>query len=56
MANQSMGFPLVTAVDGKTGRCQLSAPLPRDIAAGKLTTVKLKYHPFGGTALTDGQV
>jgi hypothetical protein len=54
MANQRMGFPLVTAVNGKTGRCQLSAPLPRDIPAGKLTMVKLKYHPFGGTVLADG--
>ena len=47
MANQRMGFPLVTAVDGKTGRCQLSAPLPRDIPAGKLTMVKLKYPSIG---------
>jgi hypothetical protein len=32
----------------------LSATLPRDIPAGKLTMVKLKYHPFGGAVLADG--
>ena len=54
MANQRLGFPLITAVDLQTGRCQLSAPLPHDLPAGKLELVKLKYHPFSGPLLADG--
>ena len=54
MANQRLGFPLVTAVDPKTGRCQLSAPLPRELPPGKLNLVKLAYHPFSGPLLADG--
>lgn len=54
MANQRLGFPLITAVDIRTGRCQLSAPLPQELPAGKLALVKLKYHPFGGLLLADG--
>ena len=54
MANQKVGFPLVTAVDNQSGRCQLSAPLPHDLPVGKLAMVKLKYHPFSGTVLADG--
>jgi hypothetical protein len=53
-ANQKNAFPLVTSVDAQTGRCQLSAPLPHGLAAGKLATVKLKYHPFSGAVLEDG--
>ena len=52
--NQRVGFPLVTAVDSQTGRCELSAPLSHDVPAGKLMMVDLKYHPFGGTVLADG--
>lgn len=52
--NQRMGFPLVTAVDAESGRCTLSAPLAREIPAGKLMMVTLKYHPFGGTVMADG--
>jgi len=55
MLNQRVGFPLVTAVDAQTGRCELSAPLPHDVPAGKLTLVDLKYHPFSGAVLEDGK-
>lgn len=51
---QRMGFPLVTAVDPQTGRCELSAPLRRDLPAGKLALMDMKYHPFSGTVLADG--
>jgi hypothetical protein len=52
--NQRMGFPLVTATDSQTGRCELSAPLWHDVPAGKLMMVDLKYHPFSGTVFADG--
>jgi hypothetical protein len=52
--NQKMGFPLVTAVDNQTGRCELSARLGHDVPPGKLMMVDLKYHPFSGTVFEDG--
>lgn len=51
---QRLGFPLITAVDSSTGRCELSAPIPKDLTAGPLVLADLKYHPFSGPFLVDG--
>lgn len=55
MAYQSM-YPVITKLDAKTGRCELSAPLPKDIPAGDLDIVKLKYQPFSGVAYKGGKM
>jgi hypothetical protein len=49
-----IGFPLVVTVDPATGRCELSAPLPRNIEAGPMVLADLKFHPFSGSVLADG--
>jgi hypothetical protein len=51
---QRQAFPLITAVDPATGRCELSAPLPKALPAGPLVLADLKYHPFSGPILADG--
>ncbi len=51
---QKLAFPLVSAVDPTTGRCELSAPLPCDLAAGPIILADLKYHPFSSQMLADG--
>jgi len=50
-----IAFPLITRVDKDTGRCDLSAPLPKPLAAGRLELYTLKYAPFGGEFLADGK-
>jgi hypothetical protein len=37
---------LITAVDGKTGQCELSKPLPKDLKAGDLPMATLAYLPL----------
>jgi hypothetical protein len=51
---QRLGFPLITAVEPATGRCELSAPLPKDLTVGPLVLADLKYHPFSDPLLEDG--
>jgi hypothetical protein len=51
---ETLGFPLITAVDPATGRCQLSSPLPKDLPIGPVALADLKYHPFTGPVLSDG--
>ena len=46
-------FPLVTQI-GDDGTAQLSAPLPKDLPAGKIGMQELKYQPFQGPTLKDG--
>ncbi len=46
-------FPLITQI-GDDGAAQLSAPLPKDLAAGKINLQELKYLPLQGTKLQDG--
>ncbi|WP_159882581.1 PA14 domain-containing protein [Paenibacillus puerhi] len=53
MAYQSM-YPVITSVDPVTGRCELSAPLPRAIAKGDLMLRLFKYQPFSGATFQDG--
>ncbi|CAG7632606.1 PA14 domain-containing protein [Paenibacillus allorhizosphaerae] len=55
MAYQTM-YPIITWVDPATGRCELSAPLPKDIPMGAVTLVQLKYQPISGTTFADGTV
>ncbi|WP_248927129.1 PA14 domain-containing protein [Paenibacillus hamazuiensis] len=47
-------FPVITGVDAATGKCTLSAPLPKDLPAGDLFLVQLKYQPFSGLEFSDG--
>jgi hypothetical protein len=37
---------LITAIDEKTGQCQLSKPLPKDLKAGELAMATLAYLPL----------
>ena len=46
-------FPLVTQIAGD-GAAQLSAPLPKDLPAGRVGLEELKYQPLQGTRLKDG--
>ena len=46
-------FPLITQI-GDDGTAQLSAPLPKDLPAGKIGMQELKYQPFQGPTLKDG--
>lgn len=48
-------FPVITQVDPATGKCTLSAPLPRDISSGAQTLIKLKYQPISGPVFADGK-
>ncbi|MEK8126955.1 PA14 domain-containing protein [Paenibacillus filicis] len=54
MAYQSM-YPVITSVDPATGRCVLSAPLPKALLKGDLSLRKLKYQPFSGVTFEDGK-
>ena len=46
---------IITAFDEKTGRCELSKPLPKALKAGdKVKLHTLKYQPFAGAVLGDG--
>lgn len=47
-------YPVITACSEETGLCQLSAPLPKDLPAGEMELVKLRYQPFSGTVFEDG--
>lgn len=49
-----VGYPLIVAVDASTGRCELSAPLPRDVEVGPMLLANLKFHPFSDPMLADG--
>lgn len=46
-------FPLITGLDAD-GMATLSAPLPKDLKAGKLPLQELKYQPFQGAKLKNG--
>ncbi len=46
-------FPLISKLD-EDGTATLSAPLPRDLTAGKIALQELKYQPFQGAKLKDG--
>lgn len=46
---------IITRVDRATGRCELSAPLPRDVKAGDTVDIAiLRFQPFSGTVFADG--
>lgn len=45
-------FPLV--IKFENGLATLSAPLPKDLKAGKLPLIELKYQPLQGAKLQDG--
>jgi hypothetical protein len=47
-------FPIITEVDMATGKCVLSAPLPKEVPQGAFNLVKLKYQPFSGPVFADG--
>lgn len=47
-------FPLITSVNAD-GTCTLSAPLPRDLEAGKLRLTTLRYRPFAPPNGPDGK-
>jgi len=49
-----IGFPLIVKVEKETGRCELSAPLAKPLAAGRLELYTLKYAPFSGEFFADG--
>lgn len=53
MAYQTM-YPIITSVDSASGRCELSAPLPKDLEPGSITLVQLKYQPISGQQFADG--
>ncbi|MDG0814407.1 hypothetical protein [Cohnella rhizosphaerae] len=53
-AYQTM-YPVITAVDARTGKLTLSAPLSKDLKAGPLSLTRLKYRPLSGTAYADGK-
>lgn len=53
-AYQTM-YPVITAVDAKTGKLTLSAPLSKDLKAGMLNLTRLKYRPLSGTKFADGK-
>ncbi|MFC3801801.1 hypothetical protein [Cohnella sp. GCM10012308] len=53
-AYQTM-YPVITAVDAKTGKLTLSAPLSKDLKAGTLNLTRLKYRPLSGTKFADGK-
>lgn len=47
-------FPMIVKVDADTKKCELSAPLPKDLKAGKLQLSLLKFQPFAGKVFEDG--
>jgi hypothetical protein len=49
-----IAFPLITAVDAASGRCELSAPLTKGVKKGLLHLYVLKYAPFAGAVYEDG--
>jgi hypothetical protein len=51
---EKIGFPLIVSFDPDTGKCELSASLPKALSAGPFTLALLRYHPFGGQTLADG--
>ncbi|CAI6036401.1 hypothetical protein [Cohnella sp. JJ-181] len=53
-AYQTM-YPVVTAVDAKTGKLTLSAPLTNALKAGDLQLTRLKYRPLSGTQFSNGK-
>ena len=50
-----VAFPLITAVDKATGRCELSAPLPKPLKAGHVVLHTLKYPPLSFEFFADGK-
>ncbi len=51
--NYKAAFPLITQLDAD-GTARLSAPLPKELKAGKLPLQELKYQPLQGANLKDG--
>ena len=56
LTDYKAGYPLIDHVDAASGRCVLSAPLPKDLKAGGITLIELRYRPFSGATFKDGQV
>lgn len=54
LAGYRAAFPLIVAVDAGSGRCELSAPLPVDLKAGKATLSEIRFRPFSGAVFADG--
>lgn len=54
LAYQTM-YPVIVKIDAKTGKAELSAPLPKDVTTGRIQLTKLKYLPFSGTKFQNGQ-
>jgi hypothetical protein len=50
-----VAFPLIVSVDKAAGRCELSAPLPKAIKAGRITLHTLKYPPLSFETFADGR-
>ncbi len=50
-----MGYPVITAVNAKTGRCTLSAPLAKALKAGPINIPTRKYQPFAEEVFADGK-
>lgn len=48
-------FPIITKADAATKRCELSAPLPKTLPAGRITLSLLRYQPFAGPVFADGR-
>lgn len=46
-------YPLITKME-EDGTATLSAPLPKELAKGKVQLQELKYQPFQGAKLKDG--
>lgn len=53
LADYIAAFPLITQI-ANDGTAQLSAPLPKDLSAGRVGLEELKYQPLQGTKLKDG--
>jgi len=48
-------YPLIVAVDAETGRCDLSAPLPKALEAGPVQLNRLRYRPLSFERFADGR-
>ncbi len=48
------GYPLIERIDAATGRCELSAPMPKELKAGTISLAELRYRPFSGSVFKDG--
>jgi hypothetical protein len=55
MGYQSM-YPIITKVDSKTGKLELSAPLSKSLSTPReVQLTQLKYRPFSGAVDEDGK-